>query len=66
MNADLAKLRQLLKEHDWYYNYSDDHSVWQRGEARSGEIRLQMTVCEDLGYGEEARKMWNQYSTSNM
>lgn len=65
MNADLAKLRQLLKNHDWYYNYSDDHAVWKRGEARSIEIREQITICQDLGYEDEARKMWQTYSNDS-
>lgn len=21
-----------LQQHDWFYDYSDDHSVWKRGE----------------------------------
>jgi hypothetical protein len=28
---DLEKYKKLLKEHDWYYQYSDDHSVWRAG-----------------------------------
>ena len=22
---------KLLKGHDWYYQYSDDHGVWRKG-----------------------------------
>jgi len=28
-----------LRRHDWFYEYSDDHSVWQRGQAASYELR---------------------------
>ena len=28
-----------LKTHDWYYGYSDDHSVWKRGQAASARLR---------------------------
>jgi hypothetical protein len=28
-----------LKAHDWTYDYSDDHSVWQRGSKEADEIR---------------------------
>jgi hypothetical protein len=27
-----------LKAHDWYYDYSDDHSVWRRGKAERQEL----------------------------
>jgi len=29
----LADFYDQLDRHDWYYSYSDDHRVWQRGEA---------------------------------
>ena len=25
---------------DWFYDYSDDHSVWTRGHNRDGELRI--------------------------
>tara|TARA_B100000131_G_scaffold263311_1_gene260088 strand:+ start:948 stop:1298 length:351 start_codon:yes stop_codon:yes gene_type:complete len=28
-----------LKTHDWYYAYSDDHSVWRRGRDASARLR---------------------------
>lgn len=28
----------LLKTHDWYYDFSDDHSVWKAGEAQYKRI----------------------------
>lgn len=30
---------ELLKRHDWTYQYSDDHSVWKRGQAEADAIR---------------------------
>jgi hypothetical protein len=27
-----------LRNHDYYYEYSDDHSVWSRGNASEGAI----------------------------
>ena len=27
-----------LNKHDWYYDFSDDHSVWQRGQKRKDEL----------------------------
>ena len=45
MNDSLTALEGLLARHDWYYNYSDDHSVWQRGQ------------CEHDAIGEEQRRL---------
>lgn len=28
-----------IRKVDWYYNYSDDYSVWKKGEASVQEIR---------------------------
>lgn len=30
---------ELLRYHDWYYDYSDDQSVWQVGCAQKSKIR---------------------------
>lgn len=34
----LTELATLCSKHDWYYDYSDDHSVWKRGEAEYKKI----------------------------
>ena len=33
-----------LQHHDWYYDYSDDHSVWTRGKNESRAIR---NLCQE-------------------
>ena len=38
MNPELLTLERLLMFHDWYYDYSDDHSVWQRGQREHDAI----------------------------
>ena len=35
-----------LKGHDWTYDYSDDHSVWQRGTAERNEIRRLQQILD--------------------
>jgi hypothetical protein len=46
MNAQ--QFLKLLSTHDWYYNYSDDHSVWRRGQAERSAISNAMTDNEEL------------------
>ena len=30
---------KLLEKHDWYYQYSDDHRAWEKGNSESKRIR---------------------------
>ena len=41
MNEHLLKLERLLQFHDWYYDYSDDHSVWSRGQRENDAINAE-------------------------
>ena len=34
-----AEFASKIKSHDWYYGYSDDHSVWQRGHKAAANLR---------------------------
>ena len=45
----LEEYQKLLDHHDWYYDFSDDLSVWRRGEASSAEtIELAKTGPDDF------------------
>jgi len=53
-----AMLEWCLKHHDWYYSYSDDHSVWSAGEASLAEIgRLLKKVPAD-----NVEALWKTYA----
>jgi|TARA_R110002074_G_scaffold307389_3_gene478249 hypothetical protein len=47
---------KLLTDHDWTYNYSDDHRAWEKGKNESH--RLQAIIQEVPLY----TKMYNDYS----
>jgi len=49
------KFERMVNHFDWYYSYSDDHSVWSAGNSRHKQI---MELVEKLG--PEARKFYNQ------
>lgn len=38
MSPEEENYRKLLRAHDWYYDYSDDHSVWKRGVAARDKL----------------------------
>jgi hypothetical protein len=41
MNPELTTLDRLLAFHDWHYEYSDDHSAWNRGRRESEAIQAE-------------------------
>lgn len=61
MNKLLVELTEMCKHHDWYYEFSDDHSVWRRGGGQRAEIRNKLKECEEAGLGEEANNIYNEY-----
>ena len=51
-----ADYRKLLKHHDWFSEYSDDHRVWQRASEEYNQIViLQSTLDPDY-------KIYNEYA----
>ena len=62
IHPDLTTLEQVLKKHDWYFDYSDDHRVWERGRNEREEIRRQMDICCGLGLNIIADELYKKYS----
>jgi hypothetical protein len=54
-DAGMQDYIQKLKSHDWTYEYSDDHSVWQRGSSERSEIRRLSAILDPK------REIWNKY-----
>jgi hypothetical protein len=54
-DAGMQNYIQRLKSHDWTYEYSDDHSVWQRGSSERSEIRRLSAILDPK------REIWNKY-----
>lgn len=54
-------LEKRLKDHDWYYAYSDDHRVWMSGEkSRALLLGLLGEAAKVDVY--KARKMFGKYA----
>ena len=51
---------KLLKAHDWYYMYSDDHSVWRRGQNERDVIMNAMRANPELG------KIYQNFTKENV
>ena len=58
----LDDLEQKLKSHDWYYMMSDDNRAYTNGSAQQSDIRKIVKSLEAMGYGEDAKTLYNQYA----
>ena len=61
MNTKLKTLEKLLKNHDWFYQYSDDYSVYARGDRESNTINEVINALKDAGFGKEADDLYDKY-----
>ena len=55
---DTTTLINLLKSHDWYYHYSDDHSKWLNGVQSEQAINDAM---RELGNTDDVKKLYYQH-----
>lgn len=64
MNAHLITLDRLLQIHDWQYEFSDDHRVWQRGVDQWDSIKQEQKRLFDSGLAtvEEVQELTNKYA----
>lgn len=58
---NLEEFEVLLKNHDWYYDFSDDHRVWQRGKAKGLEIVAARQELAAQGFDNQAEELYNKY-----
>jgi len=57
----LDELRDLCSTHDWFYSFSDDHTVWKRGSAQIAKIRACMLGLQEQGMGNEAKQVYENW-----
>jgi hypothetical protein len=56
------RLEHELEQHDWFYQYSDDGSVWQQG-VRHGALIMSLMKQVDES---KAVELWNKYAPEDM
>jgi len=52
---DFEEFTNLVNKHDLTYEYSDDHSVWQRGQASYDRIKAESKHFPP----EDVKRVWN-------
>ena len=60
----LTEFENDLKYHDWFYDYSDDHSVWTRGREQRKDLQntANTLVRTKQATAEEVADLWNTYA----
>ena len=67
MNQHLVTLDRHLSFHDWHYEFSDDHSVYRRGQRERAAILTEQRRVIDLGFAtvEEVAELTAKYRPKN-
>ena len=58
---DLGTLEKELKEHDWTYEMSDDHSYWTSGTNQRSLIRAIVLNLQEHGMGKKVEELFYKY-----
>ena len=61
----LDELESLLKKHDWYYEMSDDNRKYRSGEMEEKTIQPKMKQLSSMGYGKDAKTLFDKYNPYN-
>lgn len=56
LEQHLTAYRQLLLQHDWWWDYADDHSAWLRGHANAKKIESYQRLLD------RDWSIWNEYA----
>ena len=59
--SKLKTLEKSLQNHDWFYQYSEDFSVYERGNRESDTINTVIKALEDAGLSDEANDLYEKY-----
>jgi hypothetical protein len=51
----LVEYYEALQKHDWYYEYSDDHSVWANGSENYHKL------FRDSTKSKQHEELWDSY-----
>jgi hypothetical protein len=67
MKPELMPLDRLLCWHDWYYDYSDDYSVWKRGQSERDAINAEQRrlISSGLATADEITALSDKYRPKN-
>ena len=64
INDLLTEFTNDLKAHDWFYDYSDDHSIWTRGRNERKQLQnvANTLVKTKQASTDQIAELWNTYA----
>ena len=57
----LQAYKEALARHDWYYQYSDDSFMYNKGQRTASTIRECKSKCILAGLEKEAEEVYQQF-----
>ncbi len=61
----LTNFRNALQSHDWFFDFSDDHSVWTRGrDERQSLVAMAKALVAQGMDSIEVANLWNEFAPS--
>ena len=57
----LDTLETKLKEHDWTYEYSDDHGYWTAGEQQRKAIKIEIAKLYKMGLTKKVNELFYKH-----
>lgn len=57
----LQAYKEALAKHDWYYQYSDDYSVYCKGNRTASAIDHALGKCIQAGLEKEAEEIYQKF-----
>ena len=61
----LSKFTNALRSHDWFFDFSDDHSVWTRGRnEKESLVAMAKKLVADGMDSIEVANLWNEFAPS--
>jgi hypothetical protein len=61
LDAQLKRLEDLMRNHDWHYGYSDHHRVWEAGNNTQGSINSLASQLKSRGHVSEVDKLFKKH-----
>jgi len=58
----LEMFEDMCATHDWYYQYSDDHSVYRKGADAEDRLKRRYTNLKSRGLTESAEAIYKKYA----
>ena len=66
-NVSAQTLAANLESHDWFFNFSDDGSVWRKGRGQRETIQwmCKQLISSKVMTSSEVSELWNKFAPNS-